>query len=282
MIYSIDGSVLTAAYNKNGQSLSTAYNIDGQPIFSQEQKPDYSKHIISTMFDVTLGQGIDIHGNIMAVWTPAVGGILLRSMENGDQISSIPIALNEHGNDISFTDEYYGSNDEFPTLCIESKHFYRITRDSATKVLTLSLPSNGHNLGYGSAFDGSIMYAIGYAFEYQWQEGNYIRLVKFDLSDLTDNGDGTFTPAVLNIVDREWLPCIQGAAFHDGMVWIACGMSYPANVYALDPITGEIVVDIDLVRSGELEGLAWAYNNANGWYAVVGQRGYGYKKIVFE
>lgn len=281
MIYSIDGTPLNAAYNKIGESLSAAYDIDGNQIFSAELVPDYTKYRILPFLNVALWQGMDIHGDVMAVWN-GQQSVILRELATGNEIATVNTGITSHGNDITFTDEYYDPSDEFPILCIGTYNFCRITRNSATQVMKITFPANGHDMAYGCVFDGNIMYALGYANGYTYSEGNYIRIMKLDMSDLTDNGNGTFSPAVLDTVDRDWLPCIQGASFHDGMIWIACGMSYPANVYGLDADTGEILVDIDLVRNGELEGLAWAYNDTDDWYAVVGQKGQGFRKIVFE
>lgn len=284
-IYGIAGTQLTSAFSKNGESLLAAFNLNGQEIFRAgeppEPSPDYSQYVLRNMWPASPKQGMAVYGDIMFQWNPNTSNVELCGLYDGTSISTVSTGLSSHGNDITFTDSFYDENDEFPILCINTFDFFRISRNSATHLMKIKFQTDGHDMGYGCVFDGDTMYALGYANGYTYSEGNYIRIMKLDLSDLTDNGDGTYTPAILDTIDREWLPCIQGADFHDGMIWIACGMSYPANVYALNPATGAVAVDIDLVNSGELEGLAWAYNSIDNWFAVYGQKGYGYRKILF-
>ena len=111
---------------------------------------------------------------------------------------------------------------------------------------------------------------------------------KWDLSDLTDNGDDTFTANLLQSVltPRAEQFYIQGSRFHDGIFWYASGYSgssTQAFVYGVNPNTGEVLFSIDCETTQEPEGVAWvAEQGVVGGYAMyVGFQGMMLRKYTF-
>lgn len=284
-VYDVNGNQLSLIYNLDGTQALHGYDLEGNDVYSETPIPvDYDDYTITNAWNYyRYAQGIDIHNGVVAIWDDHAYTITLKALSDGFPIATLYPDTTTHGNDISFTQEYYNPSDEFPLLCLDSNKFYRITRNSATLVRTFKNPViSTYNLNYGAGFDGNVMYVCGYKLDYAQQVNNDILILKLDLTDLTDNGDGTYTPAILNSVVRPWLPCIQGASFHDGLFWWACGMSGTTNLYGINPLTGEAVYDIELPNTGELEGLGWGYNSTDKWFAFIGAVDKGkYIKVTF-
>lgn len=287
MIYNALGEGLLTAFDVNGENLYQAYDIDGNRAFVYK----YGNYTITKKYAYfgRNGQGLDIHNDVMAIWDGKDFILSLRDLDTGELITTLDLSSTDHGNDISFMQEYYDPGDEFPLLCMSASRVYRITREGATLVRTYKMPVMNYNnltykLTYGTAFVGDYMYVSGYRTgTYQYTDNNAIRIVKLDLTDLTENQDGTYTPAVISYADRGWLECIQGASYHDNLFWACCGMSSPGHIYGFNPDTAEIEVDIDLGNTGELEGLGWAYNDTDDWFMMVGAVGMSkYLKVTFS
>lgn len=288
MIYGINGTPLSVACDSNGASISLAYDINGQQIFTNKYD-DYQETRLYS--NPSRAQGIEIHDDIIVMWREgaSLSVIELRDALSGTIISTLSTTdmTTVHGNDISFSSEYYQSGDEFPLLYIGDKdgteYCYRITRESATLLRTYSC--SGYGELAGEFFDGAYLYTIGYKYNYRYSAGNYIMIMKWDMTNLTES-DGVYIPEKVSEVHRDWLEAIQGVAYHDGLMWIACGLGgtglNPGHIYALNVKTGGIMLDLPLSYTGELEGLAWGYNDADGWYMIVGNAGAGNYQITFE
>ena len=282
MVYHKNGDMLAAIFLKNGAMANGAYDVNGNDIFGERDYSRYEQYVI-TNIGGSVSQGCDIYGETLAVWNGS-NTVTLRDISTMNVIMTASATESNHGNDITFTDEFYSRADYYPLLFVNGTFFYRIDGNTLTLVRKIVLPTiDTYNLHYGNEIVGHFMYAMGYKNNYTYSAGNDIKIAIFDMSNLTDNGDGTFTPALVSSVNRDWLECIQGSSYHDGLLWIACGIGgNPGHIYALEPSTGEIMVDINLTATGELEGLAWAYNATDGWYMVVGQRNIGFRKVTFS
>ena len=287
-IYNKMGTTLPDAYGVDGSAIDTGYDVDGEVVFTKQ--PDYSRPTVSTIggsVSYSNTQGIDVHGDTLAVWNGS-GSIRLLNVNTLSSIATISTGSSVHGNDISFSTEYYADGDPFPLLYVDSNPCFRIQNSggswSATLIYSLRTP-NVYGMKIADSFNGNTLITIGYSENrYTYTDTNKLIIAKWDMTDLTDNGDGTYTPALLGTVTRDWLECIQGASYHDGYLWVASGLeNAPLNgrVYALDLDTGDIVYNIDLGSAHELEGLAWAYNSTDGWYMIFGQVSVGFRKITF-
>ena len=281
-VYNINGNNLENILNVNGEGLQTGYDISGNIVYTASTP--YDNYTVTKAWNYyRYAQGIDVHNDVVAIWDDHAQTITLKAISDGTLISTLNLGITDHGNDISFTQEYYDPTDEFPLLCISTSRFYRITRSSATQVKTFRIPTiKTYTLGYGIAFNEGIMYVSGYL-DNDYTESSHkdICVAMLDLNDLTDNGDDTYTPALISYVERPWLPCIQGASFHDGLFWWACGLTGSGDLVAIDPQTGEAVHTLNLGNTGELEGLGWGYNSTDGWFAFIGAVSIGYVKVTF-
>lgn len=278
-IYNKSGNTLASAYNVSGEGLSTGYDLNGNVVYSI-----YDNYTVAKAWNYSrYAQGIDIHNNIVAIWDDHAHTIALKAVSDGAMIATLNLDITDHGNDISFTQEYYDPEDEFPLLCIGATRFFRITRNSAELIKTYRMPTiKTYTLAYGVAFNNGVMYVSGYL-DNDYTEASHkdICVTMLDLNDLTDNGDGTFTPALISYTERSWLPCIQGASYHDGMFWWACGLTGSGDLVAVNPQTGEVIHTLNLGNTGELEGLGWGYNSSDGWFAFIGAVNIGYIKVTF-
>lgn len=104
----------------------------------------------------------------------------------------------------------------------------------------------------------------------------------WDMSNLTDNQDNTYTPALLSTFQRPFIYVMQGQQYHDGYIWIASGYSAGNQyIYAMNPINGNIEYTLTMPITTEIEGLSWQSDNDR-YYMIVGFQGGKYYKITFE
>ena len=97
-------------------------------------------------------------------------------------------------------------------------------------------------------------------------------LSKWDLNRLTENEDGTYTPALLNRCNCQYIGTTQGRKFYQGNLYISVantGTPHNGRIVTVDSGTGDIKADIPLssVTTSELEGLC---------YRIVGDNLYWY------
>lgn len=274
MIYDVQGNSLLSAYDVQGTEVNTLYDIDGNEI---ELGNIYAYSKTTQMYRTLSGnQGFGIYGGYIFQYRNSPYDIKIINIETGSTTYTIPSGLTVHGNDISFSTEKYSSADDFPILYI-GNHGLRLDKANltATEVETLeyaSLRQEGESswVTYGDSFTEDKLYTIGY------KSGNYhsgdIFFEIWDISQKVDNENGTWSPSRrISTASHAFVPCIQGAQFHDGLMWAACGISGYGNIYGFDPTTGEIVVTVPCTESGELEGLAWARENEK-WFCIYGNR----------
>ena len=289
-IYNVEGNQINYICDGHGESVNQAYDIAGSLVFKREPHYDYDDYSISNIIFALTGsnyQGFAVHNNVVAQFQ-ANDKLTLVDI-NGTVISSQLPITSMHGQSAFFMNDYYDSNDEFPLLaCMASytlTRINRITRYNTTLLKTIYIPTSVQNGGYktGNAFNSSNnhMFTFGYTNEnYRTDDGgtNKLILAEWDLSDLTDNGDNTFTPRLIGVQQRDFIVCIQGSCFYDGIIWASSGVGGAAShVYAFDPFTFEILHTITLSNT-EIEGCAWVND-----YLLVGQNpsNISYRKVTF-
>lgn len=297
-IYSNVGTILSSTNRLNGSEIESAYDVAGELIWNKTQpivpSADYSNYTKSDYCHVSLSpiQGFDIYGGIVFQFM-ASGTVSNRMATINAGTSSIInnniSATSDHGDSASFSNEFYSQNDDYPLLYVTADtnpakvYVNRVTQTSSQLIKTLSFPLN--KTGYYAALcldeERNIAYMIGYS------EQNYLNdnggsnktvISKWDMSNLSDNGDGTYTPAFISVYERAFIYCMQGQQFHDGMLWIASGgTNVHGYVYALNPSNGNLLYTVDTNTTTEVEGIAFISDTE----MVYGLQGGAYKKVTF-
>lgn len=292
-MYNIDGEPVASGYNYFGRPIATAYDVDGRAVTTEVNYDSYS---ISDLFSVQIAnmQGFDIFGGVIFQFranSSSVNNLMCTvSLSNASIIQNSIAVSSDHGDSASFSDEYYSESDAFPLLYVTSDtnpakvYVNRVTENSATLVRTLLFPIDKTGYYAAAAIDSAngIIYMIGYSEQNYLSDNsgsNKIVISKWDMSNLSDNGDGTYNPQFVSSVERDFIYCTQGQQFYDGMIWIASGYtgSVGSYIYAIDKTTGALIHTINLNTTTEVEGLAFTSPTE----MVVGFQGGVYKKVVF-
>ncbi len=292
-VYDINGNALTSVYDVNGSELQDAFDINGESVFDSAVV-DYSNYAITDYCSVSLSpiQGFDIHNGIIFQFMASSNiSNRMATINAGSSAiinNNIP-SISDHGDSASFSNKFYSVGDEYPLLYVTSDtnpakvYVNRVTTSSSNLVRTLSFPLN--KTGYYAAacvdFPNNIIYMVGYSEEnYQTDDGGNNKTVisKWDLSNLSSNGDGSYTSAFISSIERPFIYVMQGQQYHDGMLWIASGASNTRGyIYALNPSNGNLLYTVDTSSTTELEGLSFISNTE----MVFGLQGGTYKKVTF-
>lgn len=294
MLYDVNGNTITFAYDTSGTTLDTVYDVNGDAISGGTV--DYDNYTITPLWSrsPSLGscQGIEVYGGVLFQFRND-DNVCLFNFENGSDIMLNLTIESDHGDSATFSKEFYAQSDEFPLIYVTADtspakiYVNRITRSTASLIKTLTFPLTAGYYGAG-AFDwnNNICYLLSYKEQnYQTDDGgaNTTVVSKWDLSNLTDNGGGSYTPAFISQYERDFIYVMQGLAYHDGLIWITSGIgNAPSHIYAMEPDTGVIKHTITMDDSTEIEGAQFVYDTAlHEYYMVTGQQGGKYKKITF-
>ena len=295
-IYNCNGTVITSIYDYAGQYINSGYDVDGNVMF---QACDYDTYTISTLYtiNVTNCQSIAIDNDVLfqliARGSSIHDKVCLFNFADGSDIIRDMAIESDHGNSASFSPTYYDANDEFPLIYVTADtnpakiYVDRVTRNSATLIKTLAFPMSAGYLGSGAYdWNRNLCYLVSYKLnKYLSDEGgtNKVVVSKWDLTTLTDNGNGTYTPSFISQYVRDFIYCMQGITYHDGLIWIASGYTNTEQyIYAIDPADGALRHTIHLDDSIEIEGLQFVFDSdLHTYYLVVGQQDGLYKKITF-
>lgn len=294
MIYDVNGNALAGAYGIDGTAAQSAYDIDGAEVYSASV--DYSKYTISKKWTPSgiffSTQGLDIYNNRVFWVTGGNGGVdqncYVWNLNTGAAaINPNPFTVHSgHGNNICL---------DFPLLYASTayspnKVYVNTLSDEYTATLTKTLFLSDGSTDLDASLDENdktILWSLGHTANSQDKTAPFL-ISKWDLSDLAENADGTFSPKLLQTVQTAQPDCyfFQGFKMHDGILWYASGYtggSYEAYVYGIDPNTGERLYTIDTDLTSEPEGVAWVADSASkGGYAMyVGFGGMNLYKCIF-
>lgn len=317
-IYDRRGNEKLFAYNRRGERIRKAYDSEGNLAFKASYDlVDYDTYTYTTLWtsanSYNSPQGFEcMNGYIF--WFRSTGELAVLDAETGAEvIGSVTIPCG-HGNNATFTNIYYDESDEYPLLLVGDvsapylQYLYRITSCSSegltyelirkltfpTDVYPMSQTGQGKDVFPLSAMtepDGDTLVSYGIDPSYQDTSGDAIYIICWwDLKSLTDNGDGTYTPALIRTIRTEGInpwQTNQGAKEFNGYIWIATSQRGSTNstskARAIDPITGEIVHVIDFNTTTEIEGILFIVDeNAPGKVAMLaGFPGVSMRKYTF-
>lgn len=292
-VFNKSGEILAAPYDINGDVLSQVYDVNSTPLLSGV---DYNHYTKSNYCEVSLSQmqGFDIYNGIIFQFranSSNVNNVMCTiDTETSTIIQNNIQATSDHGDSASFSNEKYDESDDYPLLYVTADttpckvYINRVTQTSSTLVNTLFFPTEKAGYYAAAALDNENdkIYIIGYTEQnYQTDNGgsNKTLISKWDLSNLTDNGDDTYTPEFIESFERPFIYVMQGQQFHDNMLWISSGYigSSESYIYAISPIDGALIFTIDLETTTEVEGLAFISDTE----MVVGFAGGTYEKYTF-
>ena len=300
-LYDFQGNEISDVFDINGNELTNVYDVNGNLIDRQTPLPlDYSSYETTDLFTYVANgfNGFDVHNGVIAQLM-ANDKLYLFDLETHEALVTARTIESDHGDSASFSKEYYQSGDPYPLLYVTSDtnpalvYVNRITNNSAILVKTLSFPLDKAGYYSACAYDdkNKIMYMVGYSQQnYQTDDsGNNKTVVsKWDMNNLTQNQDGTFTPTYISRYFRDFIYVMQGQQFFDGYIWISSGYNNGGNqyIYAMNPSTGVIEHTILLDDHIEVEGLAWVYDTEqNKYWMLIGQQngsaGLNYSRIDF-
>lgn len=293
-IYCVDGTKLSSVFNAEGGGLPSAYDKDGDVVFTGSQpEVDYTDYSFVQKWaskGVSYSQGFDIYSG-KVFWVAKSGDDTIPSncyvwnLADGTQaLSTAYITIySGHGNNVSFA---YPSVYASPAYPPSRVYVNQISQNLSSFELIRTLTFNDGTADLDCCVDENdetILWTIGHI---SGASTTWI-VSKWDLTSLTDNGDGTFTPALLQTATTAQPQSnryFQGIRHHDGMLWYASGNGQQrAYIYAINHSNGDVLYSIDLETNTEPEGLAWVEDAdvAGGYALYVGFQGMMMRKYTF-
>lgn len=285
-VYNKNGIALNALFNINGIN-DSGYLIDGTKIFPSGH--DYSDYTISNLFNYPQSkmQGFAIYNGTIAQVREGYS-LHLIDIETHTKIREVSMDMG-HGNSCEFSDEFYEDGDEFPLFYIRNDGIwvYRIVGTESTLIRKYSFSANiigTYVAGFGIDTENRKLYTASYTTGDYVSKTGQMRICVWDMDDVTDNGDGTYSMGFLSSNDFAWFnkyEAVQGCCFHDGLFFISCGYTGTTKQYIVivDPVTLTIAYSLFISNGPETEGCAWYYDD----YLIIGQKisTYTYRKMTF-
>lgn len=291
-IYSVSGTSLSACYDLEANDLNHAYDLDGDVIFTKAPPTtDYASYTATSYRNITVSytQGMEIYDDVLFQFRGPNNLVSVFNFATGATITAEMSIESGHSNAVAFSKTFYAQSDDFPIIyCGDWNnsvvHVLRISTDSSSKLYDITFSGAGYHPNPAIDFDNGIMYTVGYYLnDTTASAGNYCIVCKWDLTNMTDNGDGTFTPTLLDTYTRDYIYVMQDLKYNDGLIWICSGYgSSTQYVYGMNPETGVFTHTITMPIKTEIEGLVWMLDSDTGlYYAYVGFQGGKYYKVVF-
>lgn len=290
-IYNVSGTIINSAYNLS-EEIETAYDVSGNIVFTSEPRTDYDSYTVTTLFSYPQGnmQGFAVYNDKIAQVKEYNNGYLhIIDLATGTLLKEVTMDTG-HGNSCQFSNEFYETGDEFPLFYIRNSGgvgVFRIVGTGSTLIRKYIFSADDVGT-YVSGFciddDARLFYTASYTEGDHLTKTGLLRICKWDMDDVTDNGDGTYSMTLLDSNDFEFFNvynAVQGCCYHDGYFFIACGyVNTTQYVILVDIDTLEIAHSLPITPNKELEGCAWV---ENGNYLLIGQATdiYSYRKVEF-
>ena len=160
----------------------------------------------------------------------------------------------DHCGSLAFSNEYYDDADNYPLLYISAVMSYpakvyvnRVESNSGTLVRTLKFTNDaGYYCETAIDNDKNILYLIGYSQQsYRSATNNRTIITAWDLNTLVDNGDDTYTPALIKKFTLPFIYCIQDVDFFNNKLFCLSSFLYtevPSKIVVIDP-NAEVVTN---------------------------------------
>lgn len=297
MIYNKNGSALATCYNVDNNQILSAYDVDGNAVFSGEHETDYTDYSITSYKNISVQntQAMEIYNDVLFQFRGSGSNLSINNLvclytfPSGSAIKTNMAIESGHSNAVAFSKTFYDPNDEFPIIYCGDwfdpiVHVNRISRSSNTHLYDIVYSNAGYHSNPCIDFDNNIMYTVGYYLNStETASGNYCIVCKWDLSNMTDNGDGTYTPTLLSTYNIDFIYVMQDLKFNDGICWITSGYGGSTQyLYGMNPDTGVFTYTITMPITTEIEGLVWMTDSQTGlYYAYIGFQGGKYYKAMF-
>lgn len=272
-IYDVNGNVISRAYDKDGSIGSHLYDVNGNLLSANVDYSDYNVQNNYLNSGVANDQGFDVYDGYIFQFRAGGSGaatgdyVAVLNASTGAVVNQFAITAG-HGDSAQFSEEYYAQSDQFPFLYVSadtSPYVYinRVTTNSATLVKTLKFDYAVAGYNPNCAYDenNQILYMVGTTKD-DWLTDvggtNETLVSKWDMTNITENGDGTFTPQFVSSYTIPFIYVMQGIRYHDGMIWIPSGYgNKPSYLYAINPETGVYEYTFNLNTTVEVEGTAF-------------------------
>lgn len=313
-IYDKESNILTDAFDVVGDSINYAYDINSNVVFTKEHHTDYSNYSYSQIWRTdaftSSGQSFEILGNYV-YWFKGTnngqGDLYIVNLSDGTTVLHTTDIVGGHANNACFGGKYADS-DSFPLLYVGGAsatmmtYVNRITQFDGTNfdselIRTLVYPvevTGGRIDATISQDDPNVIITAGYNYDEYSASDVYAQfnICWWDLADLTDNGDNTYTPSLIKsiVTDAVYVNLRtsdnqvgvkQSLKDHDGYIWIATGYNSVAGyIYGFNPTSGEQEQYINLNTTSEVEGIKFLDENG-AWVMYVGFMGGQMRRYTF-
>ena len=188
---------------------------------------------------------IAIYGNyLLACINP--GTIFVYNFTTKEKLAELSVTKsgvqqNEHFANVEFSNAFYNANDLFPLLYCHSDtgtyHVVRISDLSTAEVVKTYVFSAQSGTSPMIAFN--FKDGIGYGLNsFEIDDTTEYKLVKYDLSNEIDNGDGTYTFPIISVGTCPDLRVRQGMKYYNGRIYMlttrATSSPFDPELIALD------------------------------------------------
>jgi hypothetical protein len=223
--------------------------------------------------------------------------VSLINMETSDTITTLDV-VSEHGDTADFSNDYYNQDDEFPLLYVTADttpakvYVNRITRESATLIRTLYFPDTaktGYYAGHCLDAEANILYIVGYTnSSYDTDDGtNKMIVSSWDVTKLTENQDGTFTPSFIELFNTDFISTVQGQSVLNHRLFLLSSRvtsPHETTIFVVDPskhIISTVISNFpNDIKNVECEGVGFAVSSDGNRYDLI-MSGNNYYSIQF-
>lgn len=288
-----------ALYMETNKHERTVHQYSGTPL-DLAVKHEYSVSQLIPYVDTNANaggdtaQGIVIYGDTLFQFINTDKVRVYDIAKKGEMLGAFTVPSSGHGNTACFSDTKFDPSDEFPLIYVSDitgyVREYRISTSSAVLVQTFKFDTGVFGLVPQLTLDNDnqVAYIVGV------DDPNAVTtltITKCDMNNLIDNGDSTFTPAIIESyqVSLPSVPIVvQGVKFLNKNIYFVSGAfaGVDSSVFVISTTTKDLAAMISDfpsdISTNELEDIAF-YNSADGgnYDMVLHVRTLGYFRAIF-
>lgn len=268
---------------QNGLSFSTIFSANDTEYLTRDEsyyyytgeKINVNKHgfnadtfmTISYPSSSTLNDSDCIGDYIISAINP--DGLRIYSLSTKELLHEISVDVN-HANVLQISNQFYDNSDNIPLIYCGWNGSVNVIRiDNQWNATVVKKIVFDEQYGYMTSavfdFNRDTAYVFGYGLnDHTSHSGeNYVILTVANIGNLTDEGEGNYSPEVVSRKNIPWFGTMQGAKYFDNkIIFATAGTSSPHNPKIIGLNTdGNIVTEISNLPSslqGELETLFFA------------------------